>query len=89
MKYIESWLTGLGLESIIPKLEQNGITTPKKLAALTLKDMCDTGMSCFGVLLHGRAIYSWKCNLFVPCNLKHAQNEIHLFSNLVSVHNIL
>ncbi len=53
MKYIESWLTGLGLESIIPKLEQNGITTPKKLAALTLKDMCDTGMSCFGVLLHG------------------------------------
>jgi len=39
MKYIESWLTGLGLESIIGKLEANGINTPKKLAALSLRDM--------------------------------------------------
>lgn len=39
MKYIESWLTGLGLQDLIPKLEASGITTPKKLAALTLKDM--------------------------------------------------
>jgi hypothetical protein len=34
MKYIDSWLTGLGLEYIVPKLKANGITTPKKLAAL-------------------------------------------------------
>ena len=39
MKYIDSWLTGLGLEYIIPKLKANGITTPKKLANLTLRDM--------------------------------------------------
>jgi len=39
MRYIESWLTGLGLQDIIPKLEKHGITTPKKLAALTLKEM--------------------------------------------------
>jgi hypothetical protein len=43
MKYIESWLKGLGLEGIIPKLEANGITTPKKLAALSLKDMYEVG----------------------------------------------
>ena len=43
MKYIESWLTGLGLEGIIPKLEANGITTPKKWAALSLKDMYEVG----------------------------------------------
>ena len=43
MKYIESWLTGLGLESVIPKLEANGINTPKKLAALSLRDMCEVG----------------------------------------------
>ena len=36
MKYIDSWLTGLGLEYIVPKLKANGITTPKKLAALRL-----------------------------------------------------
>jgi hypothetical protein len=50
MKYIESWLTGLGLESIIPKLEENGINTPKKLASLSLRAMyevgkCDIAMS--------------------------------------------
>eukprot|EP01032_Pedospumella_encystans_P016102 gene16102-18386_t len=39
MRYIDSWLTGLGLEYIIPKLKANGITTPKKLAQLTLRDM--------------------------------------------------
>ncbi len=41
MRYIDSWLTGLGLEYIIPKLKANGITTPKKLAQLTLRDMYD------------------------------------------------
>jgi hypothetical protein len=43
MKYIDSWLKGLGLEYIIPKLKANGITTPKKLAMLTLRDMFDVG----------------------------------------------
>ncbi len=43
MKYIESWLSGLGLNSIIPKLEANGITTPKKLAALSLREMYEVG----------------------------------------------
>ena len=43
MKYIESWLKGLGLENILPKLEAQGITTPKKLAALSLKDMYEVG----------------------------------------------
>jgi hypothetical protein len=39
MRYIDSWLTGLGLDYIIPKLKQNGVTTPKKLAQLELIDM--------------------------------------------------
>jgi predicted flap endonuclease-1-like 5' DNA nuclease len=43
MKYIDKWLSGLGLEYIIPKLEENGITTPKKLAQLTLRDMFEVG----------------------------------------------
>ena len=43
MRYIDSWLSGLGLEYIIPKLKANGITTPKKLAMLTLRDMYEVG----------------------------------------------
>ena len=45
MRYIDSWLTGLGLEYVIPKLKANGITTPKKLAQLTLRDMYEVGES--------------------------------------------
>lgn len=41
MKYIDSWLSGLGLDYIIPKLEANDITTPKKLAMLSLRDIYD------------------------------------------------
>jgi hypothetical protein len=43
MRYIDSWLTGLGLDYIIPKLKANGITTPKKLAQLSLIDMYQVG----------------------------------------------
>ena len=43
MKYIDSWLKGLGLDYITPKLKANGITTPKKLATLTLRDMFEFG----------------------------------------------
>jgi hypothetical protein len=39
MRYIDQWLSGLGLEHIIPKLTEQGITTPKKLAQLSLRDM--------------------------------------------------
>ena len=39
MRYIENWLKGLGLEYVIPRLKENGITTPKKLAQLNLRDM--------------------------------------------------
>jgi hypothetical protein len=39
MRYIETWLKGLGLDYIIPKLKAQGITTPKKLAALSLRDI--------------------------------------------------
>ncbi len=39
MSYIDQWLTGLGLEYVISKLKDNGITTPKKLATLSLRDM--------------------------------------------------
>ena len=39
MQFIEQWLSGLGLDYVIPRLKEQGITTPKKLAALTLKDM--------------------------------------------------
>lgn len=39
MKYIENWLSGLGLSYITPKLKANGITTPKKLALLSLRDI--------------------------------------------------
>ena len=45
MRYIDSWLSGLGLEYIIPKLKANGITTPKKLALLSLRDMYEVGES--------------------------------------------
>ena len=45
MRYIDSWLSGLGLEYIIPKLKANGITTPKKLAMLSLRDMYEVGKS--------------------------------------------
>ena len=33
----------IGLEHIIPKLNEHGFTTPKKLAQLTLRDMYDVG----------------------------------------------
>ena len=39
MSYIDQWLTGLGLEYVIPKLKEQGITTPKKLATLSLREM--------------------------------------------------
>lgn len=32
-----------GLEHIIPKLTEHGITTPKKLAQLNLRDMYEIG----------------------------------------------
>lgn len=41
MQFIEQWLTGLGLEYIVPKLKEHGITNPKKLAALSMNDMSD------------------------------------------------
>ena len=43
MKYIDSWLKGLGLDHVTPKLKQHNITTPKKLATLTLRDMFEYG----------------------------------------------
>ena len=45
MRYIDKWLSGLGLDYIIPKLVENGITTPKKLAQLSLRDMYEVGTS--------------------------------------------
>lgn len=63
MKYIDSWLTGLGLEYIIPKLKENGITTPKKLAQLTNRDMYEVGelafldVSTFTFLQYFRTLY--------------------------------
>lgn len=67
MRYIDSWLTGLGLEYIIPKLKANGITTPKKLAQLTLRDMYEVGkIDC--------------CDYFDCCVLLWESNVIDLFS---------
>ena len=43
MKYIDSWLQGLGLDYVTPKLKAHGVTTPKRLAQLTLRDMFDFG----------------------------------------------
>jgi hypothetical protein len=45
MKYIDTWLSGLGLEYVIPKLKAVGITTPKKLAALSLREIYEVGKS--------------------------------------------
>mmetsp|Transcript_18465 Transcript_18465/g.34497 ORF Transcript_18465/g.34497 Transcript_18465/m.34497 type:complete len:1217 (+) Transcript_18465:46-3696(+) len=39
MRYIDQWLSGLGLDHVIPLLQTHGITTPKKLALLTLRDI--------------------------------------------------
>ena len=41
MQFIEQWLTGLELDYIVPKLKENGVTTPKRLAGLTPKDMLE------------------------------------------------
>jgi hypothetical protein len=41
MQFIEQWLSGLGLDYIVPKLKDNGITNPKKMAVLTMQDMHD------------------------------------------------
>lgn len=43
MRYIDTWLSGLGLDYVIPKLKANGITTPKKLAALSLREIYEVG----------------------------------------------
>ena len=45
MSYIDQWLTGLGLEYVIPKLKEQGITTPKKLATLSLREMYEVRMN--------------------------------------------
>ena len=58
MRYIDSWLTGLGLEYIIPKLKANGITTPKKLAQLTLRDMYEVGKYILIILFHSTNVYA-------------------------------
>ncbi len=39
MKYIDSWLSGLGLQYLIPKLQASNVTTPKRLAQLSAKDI--------------------------------------------------
>jgi len=39
MRYIDQWLSGLGLDHIIPLLQEHGITTPNKLAQLSLREM--------------------------------------------------
>ena len=41
MQFIEQWLSGLELDYIVPKLKENGVTTPKRLAGLTPKDMLE------------------------------------------------
>lgn len=43
MRYIDQWLSGLGLDHVIPLLQTHGITTPKKLALLTLRDIYEVG----------------------------------------------
>jgi hypothetical protein len=43
MRYIDQWLSGLGLDHVIPLLQAHGITTPKKLALLTLRDIYEVG----------------------------------------------
>jgi len=58
MKYIDSWLTGLGLEYIVPKLKANGITTPKKLAALRFIILFYINLFLIIILLFIFIIYS-------------------------------
>lgn len=40
----------IGLEHIIPMLTEQGITTPKKLAQLSLRDMYEIGISHICIL---------------------------------------
>jgi hypothetical protein len=66
MRYIDSWLSGLGLEYIIPKLKANGITTPKKLAMLTLRDMYEVGernniIKCFLFSFYNCIVCFFRC----------------------------
>jgi hypothetical protein len=46
MRYIDQWLSGLGLDHVIPLLQAHGITTPKKLALLSLRDIYEVGRLC-------------------------------------------
>lgn len=68
MRYIETWLTGLGLDYIIPKLKAQGITTPKKLAALSLRDIYEVGKALFLHYYHcineTRLIFNFICFVF-------------------------
>ena len=57
MRYIDKWLSGLGLDYIIPKLVENGITTPKKLAQLSLRDMYEVGTSFLIVNTNTQSIW--------------------------------
>lgn len=52
MRYIDTWLSGLGLDYVIPKLKANGITTPKKLAALSLREIYEVGKFVYCQLMH-------------------------------------
>ena len=75
MRYIDSWLTGLGLDYIIPKLKESGINTPKKLAMLTLRDMYEVGKRT--------DINFSKCNFYLLLNLK--SNKTYFAIHFVGV----
>jgi hypothetical protein len=58
MRYIDQWLSGLGLDHVIPLLQAHGITTPKKLALLSLRDIYEVGRlnHCYSI---GGLCHSW------------------------------
>ena len=73
MRYIDSWLSGLGLEYIIPKLKANGITTPKKLAMLTLRDMYEVGKLLGAWFQRDRVIFEFLFQYHVTNYHRHLQ----------------
>lgn len=75
MRYIDSWLTGLGLEYIIPKLKANGITTPKKLAQLTLRDMYEVGKYILIIHLHSTNVCAYVYQ-YISVSVFISQNQV-------------
>ncbi len=69
-----------GLEHVIPKLTEHGITTPKKLAQLSLRDMYEIGEHVYSFFVLGGTydhLPNWTFHLAV--GIEDAEDRKKLF----------